>query len=340
MTDTSDGAIPLRQGPHSWLWKLSEVRSWPDVIQQHLDLGFVGAHLHSDGASLRRVVTRDLRQRWNDAGLDLGVSVAFDTGTVSRGPDGKETGFVGTPKEKLLGHILGLADLLGPGATVGLNWEMRWERERTHGHRKDDAAWLAREAKRQLGADVSVWDAPWWKPGVHGTAPTDEFGELMAFRVPQTYFVYGDKDPATGASVSKLLSVPLDFKASHPVHTPAAYMVETARAQYATRAVKRPLAWGFQGTASAGAQNVIGQCLRDYPVTMWWHFLRLYEPDNAPARAVFRAVKLASDAAAGPTLEANVRAFQIAHALFVDGWAGPAFVAKAREVFPAGMTGY
>lgn len=340
-TQTPDGDIPLKAGPHSWLWKLSEVRSWPDIIDRHKALGFVGAHLHSDGGSLRRTLTLDLRHRFVDAGLDLGVSIAFDTGTRTNDGQGKEISFVGTPKEKLLGHILGLADLLGGNGTIGLNWEMRWENERTHRHRRDDAQWIATEAKRQLaGTGISVWDAPWWRPDLHGSSPTDEFGELVDFRIPQTYGVYSRK--VGTVSVPALQEASAKFVAEHPglPRTFAAYMTTTAREKYATRRVRKPLAWGFQSTSSAGADKVHGQCLRDYPVSMWWHFLRLYEQDNASSRAVFRARKIMADAFPAQTVNESVGLYQAAHGLTADQWVGRKGVDAVRLSHPDLMRGY
>lgn len=342
-TPTSDGVIPVPPGPHSWLWKLEEVTDWPAIIAKHKALGFAGAHAHASGPVLRRVLTTALRHRWEDAGLHFGASIALDTGTKVRGADGKVVAFTPTAKEVLRDHVLRCAALLGPGSTVGLNWEMAWERTALHPARRDDAAWLAEALTRELaGSGTLLWDAPWWKPSVHGTAPTDEFGAAMAFRVPQTYFTYTFKDPATGKIVARQLTVPTTFSSRYPFSpcTPAAYMVGTSRAQYAARAVKRPLAWGFQACDVAGAAAKNGQCLRDYPVTFWWHFLRLYEPANTAARAVFRVGALAQAAFPGLPYRNAVAAFQTEARLTPDAWVGPASVAAARTRFGAAMNGY
>lgn len=345
-TATPDGVLPFQRGWSAWLWKISQIRSWRETFTAARDLGFVGLHLHSDGLSLRKVLTREVRDMAGDYGLDLGVSIAFDTGsTDSLG------NFTGTPKEVLLGHILRLGELLqGPG-TIGLNWEMKWENDgrnppRWH-HRREDAAWIASKAVDGLaGSGVLLWDAPWWKPSVHGSAPTDEFGRGMAARVTQNYYVYTETDPDTHKPVDRLIGVPADFAAKHPGKpaTPPSVMVETTRHDYAMRPAdaRKPLAFGFQATSGGTARGdrYIGQCLRDYPVTMWWHFLRLAEPDNVSARALFRAAKLIRDYSPGLAYPDAVRAFQQETGLPVDGWVGSAVVAKARETFGTALAGY
>lgn len=341
-TLTPDGAIPLPAGPHSWLWKLEEVRDWSKVIARHKALGFVGAHAHANGPMLASKLTPALRRQWEDAGLHFGASLALDTGVTTRDSAKKPVAFAPTPRVKLRDHVLRTAELLGPGCTVGLNWEMRWERTSWHPARREDAAWIADELTRRLaGFGVVLWDAPWWKPGVHSSAPTDEFGRAMTFRVPQTYFIFTETDPATGKPVDKLMPIPAAWKRAHPElpQTPAAYMVDTARVQYAARKVVRPMAWGFQAAAGAGADRKVGQCLRDYPVTFWWHALRLEEPRNHPTRDVLATAALIRRYTPGRTLEEGVREFQTDNGLTVDGWIGPQVVAEARTHFGGALAG-
>lgn len=337
--DLTGRSITIPTGRHAWLWKLSDVRDWPSTFRAARYLGFSGLHLHSTTSVLSAAITRDLVARGRDAGLFIGASVAMDTGASTyTGTPRTLVGFTPTAKERFRDGILRVADLLGPTPCVGLNWEIRWETWKNaqgvvvHTHRRADAAWLATELRNRLPMDALLWDAPWRKPESHGTAPTDEFGAAMSFRVPQDYWTFAGKD-AAGAAVTKIAEVPAAYKAAHPEAHPGSFMVAETAAQYARRAVKRVLFPGFQATSAGGAGRYLGACLRDWPVTFWWHFLRLTEPGNREGRAIFRALALIERAYPGTDVRAAVSAFQRAHGLTEDGWIGAEVVAKARDVF-------
>jgi hypothetical protein len=248
---------PIPAGRHVWLWDLRQVSDWDETFTLVKTLGFVGVHVHGRGSLLRAALTRDLAQRARGRGLFFGASMACDTGTVFRYPDGAVRRFVGTSWQRLADDARACVDLLGDESAFCFNWEARWERRSTHPARRDDARRIAEQLKRERPG-FRWWDAPWWWPGMHSTAPTDEFGELMAFRAPQTYFVGFD------ARAGHFLNpVPDTFAAEHPeLATPPGYMMHKARSEYARRSVRRPLAWAFQATALAGADRYIGWCFR------------------------------------------------------------------------------
>lgn len=312
-------------GRHAWLWRLEKVKDWNEVFRNARNHGFVGLHLHAQGPSLAAVATRDLVMRARDAGIYLGASLACDTGTIARDAAGKPLTFTGTPWQKFVSRAEQVSDLLGPDQSFCFNWEMRWERRGApssrpwHPDRRPDAKRIA-QALLANRPDYGWWDAPWWKPSVHPTAPTDEWGALMKHRVPQTYFVYSDD----ATKKPQIIGVPTAWKNSHPDQaSPPQYMVGTAKLQYGQRGVQRPLEWGFQATAEAGADRYVGLCLREYPTTVWWHFLRLWEPGNEPTRKIFRAAALIDAWWSGnPTVTFGdrVRAFQTEHRLTPDGW--------------------
>lgn len=326
-----DASVPIPSGRHAWLWDLRAVSDWNETFDLVQRLGFVGVHVHGRGPLLRSVLTRDLAQRARARGLFFGASMACDTGTVLRYEDGSVRRFIGTAWQRIADDALACAELLGDEGAFCFNWEVRWERRATHPSRRDDARKIASQL-RLARPEFRWWDAPWWWPSMHSTAPTDEFGEAMAFRAPQTYFVGFNR------SAGHFLNpVPATFAAEHPtLATPPGYMMATAREQYRGRSVRRPLAWAFQATALAGADRFIGWCFREANVSFWWHLHRLLSREGANARPLFEAAAKIDQAFSHlPSFADRVRAFQQEQSLVVDGWLGRETSDRANARLPS-----
>jgi hypothetical protein len=294
------GAIPLPEGRHVYLWQPSKVRDWDETFQQLRHLGFVGVHLHSNGTALRSAITRDLVRRANAAGLYLGASMAMDTGASW---------------QQLADHAVALADLLGPGSSVGLNAETGWNRDGAAA----DAERFVDSVLERAPEGYCFWLPGWWKPSSHRRFPTRQFDRLVKFHAPQDYYVWHRKDGT-------------DYLApAQP--TPPEYLVAITRREHQALGIKAPEAFSFQATTQADGHRFIGLCFREYPLTIWWHWWRLLEPKHSLALELFRAAAVID--ARHPELPAfgdRVRAFQRAHGLEEDGWIGLQTADVARRV--------
>lgn len=326
---SSGQALP--PGRHAWLWRPGEVKDWGATAKALRHYGFAGVHLHSNATSLLSSVTESTLRTLAAAGLHVGFSVGMDTGTVTKNAEGKETRFVGTRWELFRDKLRELAQrsrraFPGRRPSMGLDWEKRWEKAKTHPHRREDAA---RIAAALADEDATWWDCPWWWPGQHSTGPTDELGALVSLRAPQTYYAVDSKKHGP-----YLVRPPASWLKTHPGKwSPPAYMVQRAREQYAKRKVQRPLDFSFQATSTAGADRYLGWCFRECPRTFWWHWDRLLAPKNAAAARIFRAAAIIDGTALGtPGFAERVRAFQTEHGLTVDGWVGEETALVALEL--------
>lgn len=317
-------------------------------------LGFKGFFAHSNISTLQAVVTRDLVRKFNNSGLHFGASVAADTGKKILNAQGKEIGFVLTDPIKLADGCLKISELLGMEGSCGIDAESRWD------NRAQEHAAKFAEKLSAGNPDFMWWDMPWWKPSVHSGFPYNQFAHrfsdptpkksktLIKFRAPQTYTTYTEKrkdskgnlviNPVTKRAYidQKIMMPSVKFKKANPgLSTPAEYLTQTAINEYAKMDVQVPLAMAFQACDVANWSKYIGQTFRDYPITVWWHYLRLFESGNARALRIFRTAgvieRLYGDAELN-TFEKKVKAFQKDHKLIVDGWIGDQCVNQAEQV--------
>jgi hypothetical protein len=340
----------MKDGYYAWLWKLSEIRDFDTVFKQARYLGFEGLHAHSTGSALTQVMNRGLVNRAAKFGIRLMSSVAMDTGTVVKDPKtGKET-FVGTPSRRFSDAILKLADLNGPTGAVGFDMETRWDN-----NRKADALAIATHLK-VMNPGYLYWDMPWWEPKYHTGFPYDEIAgpiiddqnnRILKYRCPQTYPVYsvamrdanGKKviDPVTKkvVLVTKFIQVPNRFKGVY--RNGIDYMVETANDGYA-RMNAVPMGYSFQATDGANAVDKWGFALREYKLTHWWHFLRMFQKGNERVLKFFQSARFIREKYPNMSFKDSVMAFQANEKdLKADGWIAQKTIDRVQKYEPLKM---
>jgi hypothetical protein len=335
----------IPNGRYAWLWQLNTIRDYLDVFRRAKHLGFTGLWLHAQGHVLNAVMSVQILDAAKRAGILIGGSAACDTGSVTRGPDGKVLSFTPTHWEKFADNALRFAELC-PDGGYGFDREGRWDR-----NRKEDALKIINKIGNN-NPEYFWWDMAWWKPNVHPNFPykefcgdklllngdtsreityNDKYVRVLKQNSTQCYPLYSAKN-SKGNSVVRMLQPPKDWKYEKLTHlktmTPVHYQAEISARQYAQMNYPVPLSVATQGCSTLGMDKHLGAVFRDFPVTNFWHFFRVEQ--DIKARRLFRAAAIIDSLY--PRIDSykeRVEAFQSDNGLTVDGWVYTQTIEKA-----------
>jgi len=165
------------------------------IADRAIELGFTGVIIHSGSLDLWRSTAERVGPGLAARGLSVATGIGLD-------PSPSEAGDWTAYRARCADAILSALAMPWP---VVLDWEGAWESTSTGGadaHR-DDARWIVeRVLSRRPDSVGRVCDVPWWKPSVHSSAPTAEFGRLCGWdRYVQAYGAARTADGETIAGV-------------------------------------------------------------------------------------------------------------------------------------------